>query len=116
MKRLADNPPRFEARLKQLAKSHHTSYGVKIRHYKHFRTAFMRAIKKHIDMTERTEKAWMYVWDKIIFAMSSYGDGLYFVFCVLYFLFFFILCFFFNELYKTQKRYLCMRNLQQHSV
>lgn len=66
-----DEPQTIDARLQELGEMHAGRFGVKTRHFKHFRTAFMRAIKVYIPWNDRREHAWMWFWNRVINVMSS---------------------------------------------
>jgi len=65
-----DDPKTFDDKLLQLGDKHNKIYGVKPKHYKHFRTAFMKAIKTYIPWNERRENAWLWFWHRVIQMMS----------------------------------------------
>lgn len=45
----------------------HVKYGVKPQHYKHFRSAFLKAIRQFLDpWNEEREDAWIWYWGKIM--------------------------------------------------
>ena len=80
MNRLIDNKGKFDRKLKLLAKTHHNLYRVKKKHYKHFRTAFLRAIKEKLEKdnqwSNKIEKAWLWFWDKLTFSMTADIEGI----------------------------------------
>jgi len=65
-----DDEPSMDAKLQQLGKDHVIKYKVKTRHFKHFRSAFLKAIKKYLPWTDRREEAWQLFWSRIIAQMS----------------------------------------------
>jgi len=65
-----DDPNNLDKKLLELGAMHNDKYGVKKKHYKHFRTSFIKAIKFYIPWDDATESAWLLFWDKIIHFMS----------------------------------------------
>eukprot|EP01083_Nonionella_stella_P075341 204794_1 len=65
-----DNPLTFDDNLVVLGQNHVKKYGIKTKHFKHFRSAFLKAIKKYLPWTERREQAWQWFWGRIITQMS----------------------------------------------
>jgi len=65
-----DDPNNLDKKLLELGAMHNDKYGVKKKHYKHFRTSFIKAIKLYIPWDDATESAWLLFWDKIIQFMS----------------------------------------------
>merc|ERR1719410_3337632 len=66
-----EDEPSMDAKLVELGKSHVVKYNVKTRYFKHFRSAFLKAIKKYLPWSERREDAWQQFWARIIDKMSS---------------------------------------------
>ncbi|ETO21548.1 hypothetical protein RFI_15655, partial [Reticulomyxa filosa] len=66
-----DDLSTLDEKLTALGVTHLNKYGVKRRHFKHFRTAFMRAIKQYVPWTDRREAAWMWFWARIIDRMTA---------------------------------------------
>jgi len=65
-----EDPKTFDEKLLELGDIHNKRYGVKPKHYKHFRTAFMKAIKTYIPWNDRRENAWLWFWHRVIQMMS----------------------------------------------
>merc|ERR1719229_2108319 len=65
-----DDEPSMDAKLVELGKLHVVRYRVKTRHFKHFRSAFLKAIKKYLPWNDRREEAWQLFWNRIIGQMS----------------------------------------------
>lgn len=68
-----DDRKTMDKKLEELGRIHAHNYGVKAKHYKHFRTAFMKAVRVYIPWNNRRENAWMWFWDHIIAVMSIYA-------------------------------------------
>jgi len=66
-----DDLSTLDEKLIALGATHLNHYRVKKRHFKHFRTAFMRAIKQYIPWTDRREAAWMWFWGRVIDRMTA---------------------------------------------
>ncbi|ETO25668.1 hypothetical protein RFI_11468 [Reticulomyxa filosa] len=66
-----DDLSTLDEKLTALGATHLNQYRVKRRHFKHFRTAFMRAIKQYVPWTDRREAAWMWFWARIIDRMTA---------------------------------------------
>jgi len=60
----------MDKKLLELGSIHNKRYGVKNEHYKHFRMAFMNAIKTYIPWNTRRESAWLWFWDHVIQVMT----------------------------------------------
>ena len=60
----------MDDKLLKLGEIHVQKYGVKTKHFKHFRAAFLKAIKKYLPWTDRREKAWQWFWSRIISEMT----------------------------------------------
>jgi len=65
-----DDPQSMDDNLVKLGELHVQKYGVKTKHFKHFRAAFLKAIKKYLPWTDRREAAWQWFWARIITQMS----------------------------------------------
>lgn len=65
-----DDPASMDSNLAKLGELHVQKYGVKTMHFKHFRAAFLKAIKKYLPWTDRREQAWMWFWQRIMSQMS----------------------------------------------
>mmetsp|Transcript_45981 Transcript_45981/g.41158 ORF Transcript_45981/g.41158 Transcript_45981/m.41158 type:complete len:386 (+) Transcript_45981:203-1360(+) len=65
-----DDPASMDDNLVKLGELHVQKYGVKTKHFKHFRAAFLKAIKKYLPWTDRREAAWQWFWTRIITQMS----------------------------------------------
>eukprot|EP00485_Elphidium_margaritaceum_P005698 CAMPEP_0202688034 /NCGR_PEP_ID=MMETSP1385-20130828/3568_1 /ASSEMBLY_ACC=CAM_ASM_000861 /TAXON_ID=933848 /ORGANISM="Elphidium margaritaceum" /LENGTH=380 /DNA_ID=CAMNT_0049342909 /DNA_START=125 /DNA_END=1267 /DNA_ORIENTATION=+ len=66
-----DEPQTLDSNLVQLGELHVQKYGVKTQHFKHFRAAFLKAIKKYLPWTDRREAAWQWFWSRIMNQMST---------------------------------------------
>jgi hemoglobin-like flavoprotein len=66
-----DDEATMDQKLSELGAIHNKRYGVKPEHYKHFRTAFMKAIKTYIPWNYQRENAWLWYWNRIIQIMST---------------------------------------------
>ena len=66
-----DDEPSMDAKLVELGKQHVIKYKVKTRHFKHSRSAFLKAIKKYLPWSDRREEAWQLFWSRVISQMSS---------------------------------------------
>jgi len=66
-----DDMTTLDEKLIKLGETHLHTYKVKKRHFKHFRTAFLRAIKQYIPWTDRREAAWMWFWGRVIDRMAA---------------------------------------------
>lgn len=69
--RFLDDPASMDDNLIKLGELHVQKYGVKTKHFKHFRAAFLKAIKKYLPWTDRREQAWQWFWTRIITQMSN---------------------------------------------
>eukprot|EP01083_Nonionella_stella_P214918 773986_1 len=65
-----DDATTMNDKLKELGTSHVDKYHIKTKHFKHFRSAFLKAIKRYIPWTDRREAAWQWFWSIIISSMS----------------------------------------------
>lgn len=70
-----DDRTTMDKKLEELGRIHNLRYGVKPRHYKHFRTAFMKAISMYVPWNNRRENAWLWFWDHIIAVMSIHAEN-----------------------------------------
>lgn len=68
--RFLDDPASMDDNLVKMGELHVQKYGVKTKHFKHFRAAFLKAIKKYLPWTDRREAAWQWFWSRIITQMS----------------------------------------------
>jgi len=65
-----DDEPSMDSKLLQLGKDHVNKFKVKTHHYKHFRSAFLRAIKQFLPWSDQREEAWQIFWERIITQMT----------------------------------------------
>eukprot|EP00483_Globobulimina_turgida_P007174 UN07188 len=65
-----DEPLTMHDKLQALGFVHVDKYQIKTKHFKHFRSAFMKAIKRYLPWTDRRESSWQWFWTRIISAMS----------------------------------------------
>jgi len=72
---LLDNENELNARLEELGRVHTLAFGVKTKHYKHFKTAFMKAIRIYIPWNNHRENAWQWFWNRVISVMSIYENN-----------------------------------------
>jgi len=68
-----DDRTTMDMKLEDLGRIHARNYGVKTKHYKHFRTAFMKGIRTYIPWNNRRENAWLWFWNHIIAIMSIHS-------------------------------------------
>lgn len=65
-----DDESTMDAKLQELGALHVRRYNVKTRHFKHFRAAFLKAIKVYLPWSDRREAAWQLLWQRIITEMT----------------------------------------------
>jgi len=65
-----DDKESMNDNLIKLGQLHVEKYGVKTKHFKHFRAAFLKAIKKYLPWTDRREESWQWFWSRIITQMT----------------------------------------------
>jgi len=68
-----DDRKTMDKKIEDLAQIHAGNYGVKTKHYKHFKTAFMKAIRTYIPWNGRRENAWLWFWNHLISIMSMHS-------------------------------------------
>eukprot|EP01084_Bolivina_argentea_P181014 312677_1 len=66
-----DDPVTMDDKLMKMGDIHVQQYKIKTKHFKHFKSAFMKAIKRYLPWSDRREHAWQWFWNKTINAMSS---------------------------------------------
>merc|ERR1719464_778461 len=65
-----DEPSTMDSKLTAMGERHVKDYGIKTKHFKHFRSAFLKAIKKYLPWTDKREAAWLWFWGRIINQMT----------------------------------------------
>lgn len=65
-----DDDASMDRKLQELGALHVRNYNVKTRHFKHFRAAFLRAIKVYLPWSDKREAAWQLLWRRIITEMT----------------------------------------------
>jgi len=65
-----DDPSTMDSKLAEMGERHVKDYGIKTKHFKHFKGAFLKAIKKYLPWTDKREAAWLWFWGRIINQMT----------------------------------------------
>lgn len=65
-----DDPSTMDQKLKRLGMEHVQKYSIRVRHLKHFKQAFLKAVKLYIPWNDRRDDAWIWFWRKIIQCMD----------------------------------------------